>query len=324
MDESLTFDQLKGLVDQALSLYILNINIISEGEPLLYPQIKDLIEYIYKRSRGHVRIKLTTSGALLGKLGFDFLQKFKIILWISLHAGKVDLWKEIHRPTYAGFESSFFELKKILKKLVTNGNEVVLHSVICKQNYLKLSGIVDYAIDIGCKNMHFAKLRKFEQFQLTKEEEPLLAGNLTVIKEKMNSNGIKSNLTTYRDYIAITPPPPKKPAEKKQVKLRGEFYKSNNCYIPWLMSFILSDGTIGTNCGTMNFGKITKRSLNQVWDEDYDNFRKSTSNISKQDYIIEGCDCNHCPHISMNVMANKYIKKILGIFQHWNKLYRNK
>ena len=109
--DTMSVEDIKSAISQAAKEYTLKFNLVSNGEPLMYPQIKEVTDHIVKETRGHGSIKIITNGTLVEKLGIDYINENEIELWLSLHSGDFETWNRCHRSMAKEPEKVFDKLK---------------------------------------------------------------------------------------------------------------------------------------------------------------------------------------------------------------------
>jgi len=74
----LKFEHYLFLIEDAIKLKVGKIIFTSNGETLLYPYLKELIQFAKRKSNNFLKIRIITNGTLLDWFGVDFLIKNKI------------------------------------------------------------------------------------------------------------------------------------------------------------------------------------------------------------------------------------------------------
>lgn len=161
------FKNLKKAIKDMAKGGVKSINLSGEGEPLLYPKIKELILYI---SSLNIDVALTTNGAYLKK---DLVKEILPALsWIkvSLDAGTPSTHLKIHRPK----REEFFEIlrnleeaakiRKKLKAKCTLGGQFLL----LEENYLEAEILAKKLKTIG---FDYLVIKPFSQHPKSKNKE---------------------------------------------------------------------------------------------------------------------------------------------------------
>ncbi len=282
--------------------------ISSQGEPFLYPNLKELIEFILKYSRGRAQVQIVTNATLLDRVGVEFLIQNKIKLWVSLHAGVQEVWDKIHRPIGA---SRFEKMKSDIRTIcLANAQLVTLHSVINKFNLNELSGIAKFASEVGGKKIFFGKLYSFEPFQLEAVDEQNLKLQIDDAERNATAHNIEHNLATVRELALISKPKVlQTPVFPPATNHPKPFYHKNDCFIPWLISAVTDEGVV-MGCGKGRiFGSLFENDWGHLLHSNFKSFAHECTRISKTKNNVTGCQCAECPHIQMNAIANKWVQR---------------
>jgi len=317
----MSFENICQIIDSALEMCTLNIHFVSNGEPLLYPRIQELINYTWAKSRGRCEIKIVTNGTSLKKneqLNPNYLKSRNVVLWLSLHSGNFSVWSKIHRPKFNP-DKKFKDLKEFLKifNKIAPGS-LTLHNVICSLNYEHMESIFEFALETGSKDISFGQLSKFDELQMTSSEEKILIEKLNSLKTGFAKHKIRTNIhhfitarsflkkevnETLKENYSDEPKP-------TSVIIKTNFYDENDCYISWLFSPIDDCGNV-RSCGPGRFlGSIKKESYKEIIRKGLPGFILESTQISKNHKSVTDCRCESCPHVPMNSIANYYVKKI--------------
>lgn len=199
-DEALDFDTICGIVDDAAELGAKLIN-LSGGEPLLRPDIVDIMDYI--KSKG-MRIRLYTSG-----IYYD--QGYKSILVTLLKAigGKVDTLifnYETARPElYAKIMGTVPEnhslLENTIKTAVALSISVEAHLVPMKCNYRLIPQTLERVLSLGVSKVSL--LRFVPQGRSVENVEATV---LSAGEEKELREMLKELSAQYGDKLRLGKP----------------------------------------------------------------------------------------------------------------------
>lgn len=312
----LSFEQISGVIESALSEGTLHVQLTSQGESALYPGIAQLLDRIHRRSRGRAVVQIVTNGTHLEKIGIERILRQRIRLWISLHSSEESTWRKIHRPIGP---SRLDELKRNLALITRKKPSLVtIHNVVCNINYEKLDATVNWAIQARIKNLFFGRMYRFPELQLTTEQEQQVARQMISLEPQLKAAGIKNNLASYRLVAVAKPaqPPTVPPPQPVAPALRpsNQYYQSNSCFISWLYSPVSEEGIV-SSCGRgRNWGSIKDQTWDQIFSARVRDFRQEGMRISQTGGGIEGCGCSECPHIQMNSIANHLVSRIDKLF----------
>lgn len=146
-ENELELRELFGVIDQAVALGAQVITVIGGGEPLQYPQIMDVIDYIAGKN---VQQNLFTNGTLLTPFKAEFLRSRGVSVVVKFNSLRAEV-----QDALAGAPGTFRRIQKGLEALVEAGYtrepglRLGLETIICKQNYDELETMWRYARDRG-------------------------------------------------------------------------------------------------------------------------------------------------------------------------------
>jgi len=276
----LSFDELKKLFFEALNLGTFRFNFLG-GDPLLYPKIKELVEYILSASHNTASISLTTNETSLAKVGIEFIKKNKLTLWISLRAGSFSEWKNIVNPTKKE-ESFWFESKKIMRDFIPK-NRLIIHNSLNKLNYHSIDSVLSFAIETGIRRLFFRIDNSKPEISLSSEEVKGVTNKLKKLSKIFKEHNIITNINKFFSK-----------SDKNE-----SFYKKNRCFIPWLASFIGVTGNVYLCRNGICLGNIREKNFSEIWKTCYSPYIKECINI-KSLKKVRDCNCDICSEIEIN------------------------
>lgn len=132
LPDELTLSEIFSVIDQAVSLGARKIVVLGGGEPLLYPEIFTVIDYI--RAAG-AQVDLFTNATLIDSRKAKALFERKISISMKLNSRKPAI-----QDYLAGKDGTFSAIEKGLKNLLAAGypdeeHTLGIETIICKQNY---------------------------------------------------------------------------------------------------------------------------------------------------------------------------------------------
>lgn len=142
MEEELNLAEIKAVVDQAAELGARKIIVLGGGEPLLYPQVFPVIDYILAKG---IQVDIFTNGTLITDAVAGQLYQRNIGVVIKMNsrdAGRQDF--------LAGRDGTFAAIEKGLAALQAAGYPDATHplgiqTIICQQNYEEIPDIWRWA-----------------------------------------------------------------------------------------------------------------------------------------------------------------------------------
>lgn len=127
----LSLNEIKNNIKQAKELGIKVVSITGSGEPLLYKNLKELIEFIKSLDLGVV---LFTNGLLLTKELAEWLNKKDVNLMVKLNSFNSEINDKL--VGLRGAQKIFLEKIKMLVDMgFANNKRLALNCIICRENY---------------------------------------------------------------------------------------------------------------------------------------------------------------------------------------------
>lgn len=180
---------LKKIIDDLAFLGTYEILLAGSGEPLMHPDIMEILTYI--KNKG-IRINLITNFSLVDKnkakrlidLGVDFIT-------ISLWAGTPETYVKTHPNTS---KQVFERIKENLTYLNSSKKglkpQIKIYNVLSKLNYFEIEQMVDFAVNTGSNFIEFTLIDtipgKTDSLLLTNKEKNLVVKQFSEIRQKPN------------------------------------------------------------------------------------------------------------------------------------------
>jgi len=189
LQKSLDFTTITNLVDELHKLDTEEIQITGGGEPLMHPEIFEIVKYI--KTKG-MRCHLITNFTLFDKKKIDQLILLGLdLITISLWAGDV----ETYRITHPGTDEEMFgkienNLKYLMKTRTDDMPLVKIYNVISKVNYKSIPRMLDFALYTGADYLEFQLMDpipgKTDHLIITKKEAEEIEEMLNSFKERLD------------------------------------------------------------------------------------------------------------------------------------------
>lgn len=292
--EVLSFEDIQKLVDDSIAQLTLKFNFTSNGEPLLYSKLDKLIEYIYQKSHGKAEIQIITNGTSLKNNKLEFYKKYNVSFWVSLHSSVFESWQQMHRPLHHAKEK-FEALNINLKMLSSLGVRVTIHSVVTKLNINDLKHLGSFVSEVGAKNLSLTRLIDHDELKPSQAQEIEFEAVLLSLKVELDANGVAHNLDGFEIML-----------EEGQDGADDDeptFYQKNRCYINFLMKPVTDEGIVKVCNGGYALGNVKDKSIKAKEKQ----FRSQSLSIAKNKGRVSNCNCDACPQLVMNKIANKYV-----------------
>jgi len=179
----LSLDEIKNNIKQAKDLGIKVVSITGSGEPLLYKNLKELIEFIKNLD---LKIVLFTNSLLLSKELAEWLDERNVNLIVKLNSFVPEINDKL--VGLKGAQRVFLEKIKMLVEMgFAKDRRLALNSIICKDNYQEIpdlfifcrkNGIIPWIEVVTITG------RAKEEMKLPKEKIEALYKNLSEIDKK--------------------------------------------------------------------------------------------------------------------------------------------
>ncbi|MBI3582467.1 MAG: SPASM domain-containing protein [Nitrospinae bacterium] len=252
--------------------FIRDISLLGLGEPLMNPEILDMLEFI--KSKGIV-CRIATNGMLLDKIDIMKLLTSIVQCIISFDAATKSKFEELRNG------SDFDRIVKNIKGLVEIRNknkipiEISIHTVITKRNLKEVTDIPEIASELGVDKVRFVMAVQYTKGARGKGQG---AGNNNLQAPIPDTSLLIHNLEIERELMKTLDD------RCKRYNLGFSFTTSEKkfqaCWWPNGGIYITYDGFVTPCCLRMdpliyNFGNIFKDSIDVIFNgEKYQGFRE--------------------------------------------------
>lgn len=243
-----------------------------EGEPFLHPKIKEMIALLAKYK---FKIQIITNGIHIKEDIMNDMLKMRLYrLTFSVHAGDGQTYKAVHplreEELFCSLKERMTYLSLQKRRLRSKYPQVSIINVISRLNYDNIPGMVQFAQLVGANRICFKPLMVKEE---TKEPLSLEPRHIDKIREDLSA--LRKNLKLEHNideflYSLIN--------SYEGAKRKNSLIRNGMCYLPWVRTNIMSDGTVigciyqGNNC----LGDIARNSFRDIWNSnDYIEFRNN-------------------------------------------------
>jgi mycofactocin radical SAM maturase len=287
LSNELSTEEVKELIDSLAMMKVFYIN-FSGGEPLVRPDIFEILEYASKKSIG---IDLLTNGALITKEVISRFENTNIFhVQISLDGiGKT-------HDAFRGINGSYERAIKAIKLLRDANYGVSISSAVTKQNLDEIPKIIDLAVDLGA-NLYKTTLfmpagrgkKNVDDLVLTPHDAKRLA---FMMIEKKKEVGDRITISNEEIYPWLTEPSGNSTAGMSPAPDSSKV----GCTAANSSLYITPDGKIAPCPFLREFtaGNIRKEELKGIWNDSstFGIFR----NIKQGD--LKG-KCGRCDHLGI-------------------------
>lgn len=298
----LDFATIMKIVDAAAQLKTDQIAISGDGEPLLHPQIKEIISYIKGKK---IELQLTTNCTFKA----DLIPHISHInyLQVNLSAANEKSYYLIHNPKDTEGFGKIIKNLKILAALRKKYNYpfIEITYIVNNANYKGISEMFDLVKKLKINQLTLIPVETTDSTKKISLDQKEIAQFLKICK-KINANkfifthNLKNILRGFTNY------------EKSP-------YNFNQCFTGWFNLFIDFKQSVRICCHNERLvvGNLKKHSLEQIWNGKYTQLMrlrcKYDFNINKQPWKDK---CKWCYWHKTNTLIKEEIKKLKngGIF----------
>lgn len=309
--QALDFKKIANTLDQGYEMGVQGIRLISDGEPMISPDIIKILEIILANG---FYLHLFTNGTVFNERHFSLFERFKSLSFlINFSAAQ----EETYRNIYGGNPKNFQIIQKALLKLaqlkIKNRQlgcffEIKVNYIITNQNYQEVDQFIILSKKLGVDFIVF-------KFAVLHEEGESLLLNTEQLREfkaialKAKHYAEKILLDTNLDaLLAITED--KGFQKKNDIKQHSVNLPTLNCYNGWFFANMNSRGEYFI-CGyeTVHHGNLNEKTFKEIY------FSQPINDILKEG--AHGIDlakpmwsrCNFCNHLSTNQTVTKWLEQ---------------
>ena len=261
----ISMDRFKEVVAELAELGCQKIH-ISGGEPMLRPQLPDLIEHATGLG---IRVTLTTNGTLIDKV------KAKRLVEAGLRGVNISIDSPIRKmhEKIRGVEGSFKQTTRavaLFNKYAHKGKlSVRINTVVGRSNYQTLATIPELVHELGADGINLIPVDDHcgEHLSMRKKDIALFNSEIApVIEQRAQELGV--NIADEDAY------PFGRDRSEVRMGRAGRYafgyYNKFPCYAPWTHSLIDFNGNVYICCMTREqinpLGDIRKQSFKEIWE----------------------------------------------------------
>jgi MoaA/NifB/PqqE/SkfB family radical SAM enzyme len=270
---------------------------ITSTEPLLYPKIFELIDYIHSKG---MEVWITTNGSLLPYMAPKLLEAKLDRLFVS-----IDGPPETHdklRGVKGAFNHAMEGIKYMMDSRSWKKPYISLNYVICDQNYSQLTETIKFVRrdEITFSHLNFVT-RDMAYLQCLLTPYPATPTSISEIQlDRININILNQQCEELRKLngepiinINISPDLDREGLERHYKRPLQPHRYMTTCRAMTNVGQILADGsvTVSTRCpSTIRFGNITEKPFTEIWrGESFRSFRKYMSEIKLMPVCMRCC-----------------------------------
>jgi len=268
-------ERFETLIKELRAMHTKTIALCAEGEPLLHPQIKEIVELCRKYS---LNTEIMTNAYYLDRENIIFFKKAGVKkITVSLHSASSLTFEKI-RPfkTKEAFEK-IMENLLFLKHIKGKSKEprLFIINVISSLNYQDIPDMAKLAEDLCASKVLFKPVSLIpglpKHLELSKSNKEALINRLIKLSKGINT---ANNIRNYLRFLYNNAPAERKLSQFKKKPLLS----SSHCHMPWTSSIINIRGDV-IGCVHSKgeiLGNIFESSFKDIWfGQKYNLFRKA-------------------------------------------------
>ena len=282
----------EAIIGESRALGTFRVVLCGNGDPALHPQFDRMLELM---GRFEMEPYVLTNGLSVDEKRARVWAACPAHFRFSVHAGDVDTWLRVHP---SGAARQFERLSRMIKSLAAAGRpRVSILNVIHKANFRGVRAMVDYARELGVKEILFRPAwadGELAQVVLDREQEAELRVELQRCLQLAADSGIRTNLYGYlvnNLYI------------RSGSVHTWSLYRKIPCYLGWIYAEFDREGTM-TPClsSKIIMGRVGEQRLRDMWlSPRYWAFRRDGRSLPRRSEPVEGCECRACRMAQYNV-----------------------
>lgn len=282
--------------------------LIGEGEPLLHPQLFEIIS-LFKGAG--FKVQLFTNGTLIDEhIAQMLIDSGLDILKVSLWASSEEEYKKCYstervehfRKTIEGVRT--LANRKLKKKI--NHPTLILTQPLNRHNFTSIENRIALAESLGCDGLRFSVFvdwqGEFASAALSPDEIDLLCKDLLhSARNRLDAMHMIHNI----DELMC------------RYRLGEAVWRQLPCYVGWFYSRVRVDGSV-VSCDlcTLCLGDMHKNTFQEIWNRKrYQEFRAKASRISGLASLNRSCSCNWCCYVKDNQRIHRLFKYVAPLFQ---------
>lgn len=293
------FKNLKRAVKDMARGGVRSIQFGGEGEPLLHPKIKEIVQYT--KSLG-IDMSFTTNGAFLKE---DLLKDvLPLMTWIkvSIDAGTPETHAKIHRPRIGDFNTIIDNLKKAveIRRKIKSGCALGAQMLLLPNNAHEAVVLAKIAKNIG---LDYLVIKPYSQHKksITREYANVSYENYFSLADKLEKLNDNKFRVIFREHTM-----------KKLDNEDG--YKICHA-VPFMWAYLMANGDVyscSSFLGDKNFclGNYNKNSFEKIWE--------GAKRKKHWQFIRTKFDIGQCRENCRMDEVNRYLERLSSPPEHVN------
>ncbi len=224
------FTDIKQIIDDAYSLGTEDIQISGSGEPLLHPQILEIISYIAKKG---LKITIFTNAAtsnVVAKI-LKLPSSYNLCFIVNIAAASPEKHAIIHHCDPLCFNETLDAIARLNKRF-----RLICSYVITKNTFADIIPFIRLIHQLGVRQLWLRMLtvnnKSYKILACSEMQQKTLLNNLAGIKNLCKSLGINVDLSSLHGFFL---------QKNKKIKI-------SRCYIGWQYAFVDLNGYVFYCC----------------------------------------------------------------------------
>lgn len=296
----MSFDLFRRIIAELKALDVRKVMLGGDGDPFTHPRIIDMLEY---SKQAGMAVDTATCGiffddASLRRLFETGLDGLSISIlaatpedYLAMHPGRnTELFEKIRR--------SVLLLSKWKREAQKKLPYITLIDVISRLNCSAADRMIVFAAEVGANAVAFKRMSAMpftRELLLNEAQVRELDRKLQAAAEKAKALGVAENIASFRRGTL---------PGLSSGDYTSDVYTRIPCYIGWIYTRILCDGSVVPCCGCYDYrlGNLAERSFREIWySKEYAGFRAQSIKIRNDRAITGRCACHSCVHAGMNL-----------------------
>lgn len=307
--QSMNFDLFKKIIDECNFLGVEMISFSGEGEPLLHPQIGEMLDYVKRK-------KIRTAVFTNGTFGKHVIKYIANVDSLSVNLSTLD--KETHSFLQGKSGQNNFDrvikniriLSELKKRQKEDKPRIEIVFIINGKNYNEIEDIFNFALKLNLDVcFRFMKTREeIRSLRISEDQVNHIKEALKNVIRHEKKTDIETNAIDLLRTIS----------SRSFLKERRVYYPSDNCYrnfyytelfdkkikcyIGWYFAIVHVNGDVFLCCHNPNsrVGNVHERTFKDIWSsKDAEKMRTKF----KYDFDIENdfwIECHLCSFTNLN------------------------
>lgn len=301
-DADLDYGLLPGLLNDLRDCGTRDVILAGEGEPLLYPQLREAM--VAAKTAG-LSLNVITNGTLLTDDLIEFFIDQRLdLVTVSLWASSPEEYARLYPGTRADtFDRVVGGLRRVTAAKARRGSRLPrlrLHRPTSRDNFRGLEAALAQARETGCDHFTVAPVSPSrggaEGGTLLPDKQAWVCETLRRMTPALHRYSMRHNFDMSFELY----------------RLGEAVWKTTACYIGWLHTRVAVDGTVYT-CGRCDIpmGNLARQSFRGIWnDGPYRAFRRQASTREGLAGMTGQCQCGYCCHLRNSLKVHRVFRWI--------------